>query len=393
MTITQEQNVPALRFPEFSGEWEKSSFGKLFNISAGGDIEKQNVSNYLTDKFCYPIYANAKKNKGFYGYSNIYKVDQDVITVAGRGVNLGIAHARKEKFVPIVRLLVLRPKTDASVEFFEQVINQMNIFIESTGVPQLTAPQLSNYKLFFTALPEQQKIASFLTSVDTKIEQLGKKKALLEQYKKGMMQKLFSQTLRFQDEQGNDFPDWKEKKLGDIGKFKSGVGFSNAEQGGQSGIPFFKVSDMNLIGNERVMTQSNNHVSDEQIQRLKYKPIIKPAIIFAKVGAAIFLERKRLAKNFLIDNNMMAFVPAINQPFMKHVLDMTRLSKFAQTGALPSYNGSDLATIKISIPKESEEQQKIANFLSALDQKIDLIATELKQAQSFKKGLLQQMFV
>ena len=244
-----------------------------------------------------------------------------------------------------------------------------------------------------SCVQEQQKIASFLSSIDTRIEQLEKKKSLLEQYKIGLMQKLFSQEIRFKEKGGNNYPDWNKKNLGSIGKFKSGIGFPHSEQGGTEGIPFYKVSDMNLQSNENEMAISNNYVSEDQVEKLKYKPIKGAAIIFAKVGAAIFLERKRIAQNFMIDNNMMAYVPTKNLLFMKHVLDNMRLSKYVQTGALPSYNQRDLENIRVAIPASQEEQQKIAEFLSLIDKKIELVSEQIDKTREFKKGLLQQMFV
>jgi type I restriction enzyme S subunit len=214
----------------------------------------------------------------------------------------------------------------------------------------------------------------------------------LKQYKKGVMQKLFSQELRFKADDGSEFSDWEEKTLGDIGDFKSGTGFPESEQGGDLGVPFFKVSDMNLAGNTFYMKSANHYVTDEQISKLKFKVIKEASIIFAKVGAAIFLERKRIAMTFLIDNNMMAFTPKANLLFMKYVFDTIKLSKFAQVGALPSYNASDLKIIRVKVPS-LEEQTKIANFLAFIDTKIDLTTTQLEATKQFKKALLQQMFV
>ncbi len=120
--------VPSLRFEEFNGEWGKRRLVDLFKISAGGDIDKAHVSYFKNEKFKYPIYANAEKRKGFYAYSDIYKVEEGTITVAGRGVNIGIAHARDHKYYPIVRLLVLiPPKKDIDIQFFECQINQINL--------------------------------------------------------------------------------------------------------------------------------------------------------------------------------------------------------------------------------------------------------------------------
>lgn len=195
-------------------------------------------------------------------------------------------------------------------------------------------------------------------------------------------------TLRF-----SSFHDtWTEKRLGSIGKFTSGQGFSEKEQGGKTGVPFFKVSDMNLLGNEKTMNKSNNYVSNAQINDLKYKPIKQKSIIFAKVGAAIFLERKRLAENFLIDNNMMAFTPFENIEFTRILFENIKLSKNAQIGALPSYNASDLSIIKIRIPRSSGEQQKIADFLTAVDDKITVIEKRVELLQKYKKGVMQQIF-
>jgi len=193
--------------------------------------------------------------------------------------------------------------------------------------------------------------------------------------------------LRFPEFNG----DWEEKKLDDVGSFKSGTGFTEAEQGGKSGVPFFKVSDMNLEGNQKVMVSANNYVNDEQIARLNYKPINKKSVIFAKVGAAVFLERKRIADSFLIDNNMMAFTPTEDIDFIRQWFDTVRLSKYAQVGALPSYNASDLKTIKINLPS-LPEQTKIANFLAAVDTKIEQLSKKQALLGEYKKGLMQQIF-
>jgi len=193
--------------------------------------------------------------------------------------------------------------------------------------------------------------------------------------------------LRFPEFNG----DLEEKKLDDVGSFKSGTGFTEAEQGGKSGVPFFKVSDMNLEGNQKVMVSANNYVNDEQIARLNYKPINKKSVIFAKVGAAVFLERKRIADSFLIDNNMMAFTPTEDIDFIRQWFDTVRLSKYAQVGALPSYNASDLKTIKINLPS-LPEQTKIANFLAAVDTKIEQLSKKQALLGEYKKGLMQQIF-
>lgn len=188
---------------------------------------------------------------------------------------------------------------------------------------------------------------------------------------------------------------WEERKLGELGKTQSGIGFPDAEQGGSEGIPFFKVSDMNNIGNEYEMRNANHYVSNEQIERKKWKPIEDvPAIIFAKVGAAIMLNRKRLVTSpFLIDNNTMAYL--FNNTwdiyFGKILFETINLPRYSQVGALPSYNSSDIENISVKVPVK-DEQQKIGNFFKQLDDTIVLHQRKLDLLKETKKGFLQKMF-
>lgn len=189
--------------------------------------------------------------------------------------------------------------------------------------------------------------------------------------------------------------EWEEYKLGKIGKTTSGIGFPEIEQGGLEGTPFYKISDMNNKENKTEMVKANNYVSEDQIKRRKWKPIEKvPAIIFAKVGAAIMLNRKRLVTNtFLIDNNTMAysFNKVWNTQFGKALFETINLIKYAQIGALPSYNNSDVENIQVNIPK-IKEQQKIGQFFKKLDELIDLNQNKLDKLKELKKGYLQKIF-
>ena len=136
--------------------------------------------------------ANTLEKKGLYGYSNIYKISGESITVTARG-NIGIANYRKENYFPIVRLLVIKMnEIKYSLKYFTYFINTIKIIKEVTGVPQLTAPQLREYKVFFpTSLEEQQKIADFLSSIDSKIESIEKELEGLKEFKKGLLQQMF----------------------------------------------------------------------------------------------------------------------------------------------------------------------------------------------------------
>ena len=169
---------------------------------------------------------------------------------------------------------------------------------------------------------------------------------------------------------------WEQRKLGDIGKARSGVGFPDADQGGLTGVPFFKVSDMNSDGNENEMTVANNYVTAEQIADHRWSPITElPAIFFAKVGAAVMLNRKRLCRfPFLLDNNTMAY--SLSQTkwdadFAKALFGTVDLTSLVQVGALPSYNAGDVESMEIYLPSLLEQEQ-IGAYFKRLDHLITL---------------------
>ena len=188
---------------------------------------------------------------------------------------------------------------------------------------------------------------------------------------------------------------WNNYKLGQLGNFKSGIGFPDSQQGGTEGIPFFKVSDMNNIGNETEMRNANNYVTHEQIMKNSWKVNTEtPAIIFAKVGAALMLNRKRLVtRPFLIDNNTMSysFDESWDKDFGLTLFQTINLPKYAQIGALPSYNASDIAMIKVNIPNV-QEQSAIGSLFLALDDLLASYKDNLANYQSLKATMLSKMF-
>ena len=371
---TEKQLVPELRFKEFEGDWNTKKLSDIYKINAGGDIDVNHVSQIKTEKYQYPIYANARKGKGFYAYSDIYKVEPNTVTIAGRGAHLGIAHARDHRFYPIVRLLVLKPLNEEDIHFSECAINRINLFIESTGVPQLTAPQISGYTISLPALPEQQKIASFLSAVDKKIQQLTKKKELLEQYKKGVMQQLFSGQLRFKDENGKDYPDWEDMNLGDCLDYVQPTKFlvSSTEYNDSYETPVLTAGKTFILG----YTNEKENICN------KY-----PLIIFDDFTTATqYVDFPFKAKS----SAMKLLIPKAGV-VIKFMYEAMQNIKF-EIGGHGRHWISIFSQLVMSIPS-IEEQQKIATYLSSIDTKIEAVTNQITQNRTFKKGLLQKMFV
>ncbi|URL06519.1 restriction endonuclease subunit S [Avibacterium sp. 21-595] len=147
--------------PQITHAWEKCKLGDCGKIVAGGDVDK----NKLKPKGKYPVLANALTNNGIIGFYDDYKHTSPAVTITGRG-DIGYAIARETNFTAVVRLLVLKPKRYFDIFFLENSINLKQIYIESTGVPQLTVPQISQYEIPFPPLPEQQKIGTFFRQLD-----------------------------------------------------------------------------------------------------------------------------------------------------------------------------------------------------------------------------------
>ena len=274
---------------------------------------------------------------------------------------------------------VLRPKSVPS-EFLFYVV-QSHHFNRVANIQSGSKMPRSDWGLVSQSIfkipfdyQEQQKIASFLSSVDIKIEQLGKKKALLEQYKKGMIQKLFSQEFQFKDEHGNDFSGWKEKKLGELCKITTGKLDANAMvDGGQ--YRFYTCAreyywiDKFAFDADALLISGNG---------------VNVGYIHYYSGKFNAYQRTYVLDQF--EENIFYIKFYLEQHLQK------RINYEKKVGNTPYIVLNTLADMPLKTPCE-KEQQKIANFLSAIDKKIELVAEQLEQARTFKKGLLQQMFI
>ena len=403
------KEVPLLRFKEFEGIWTREKFKGLVKINQGLQIpiseryteEVDNSYFYITNEF-----LKAKSDKKYYiknpNKSVLCDVDDILMTRTG---NTGMVVTNVKGAFHNNFFKIAYPSTiDKDFLFyFLNLTNTQNTIKRLAGTS--TIPDLNHsdfYRIDFpiTTLPEQQKIASFLSAVDEKLQQLTKKKDLLEKYKKGVMQKIFSQELRFKDDNGNNYPDWEEKKLGEVDIYISdgnyGELYPKASEMKQSGIPFVRANniknlrlvwnDMRYIDAELHSVLTSGHLKTDDILVTTRGDIGMVAIVSedfngANINAQICLLRvgQELNAYFLLQ-----FLGSVNGK---------KQFKQLQTGsALKQLPKGNLRKIKLKKPF-LEEQQKIANFLSSLDSKIDSVSIQIKNTKAFKKGLLQQMFV
>jgi type I restriction enzyme S subunit len=244
-------------------------------------------------------------------------------------------------------------------------------------------------------IQEQTKIASFLTAVDDKLQTLKQKKTLLEQYKKGVMQKIFSQELRFKDDKGNEYPDWEEKKLGEIFYSEKGKGISKNKIVLNGNFECILYGELYTKYNEVIYSVVS---TTNEVDGIKSK-IGDLLIPSSTTTSGIDLANvTALNKDDVLlggDITVLRSNTEINNVFYAYYLSNHKkeeIASYAQGSTIVHLYYSHIKDMEIHTLSFSE-QTKIANFLSAIDDKINHCKVQVEKMEVWKKGLLQQMFV
>lgn len=387
------KNIPSLRFPEFEGDWEANKLGEVFSIFNGYafssasssdkgvlwvKIADVGIQEMKYQNLSYLPFSFKDKNKKF-----ILKKGDFVVALTrpilngklkiaqindffdGALLNQRVGKIMSNNYHPFIFSLLQR----------EDLIKSIENNIAGSDPPNLSPNEINSIDLSIPSFKEQTKIASFLTVVDDKLQALKQKKTLLEQYKKGVMQKIFSQELRFKDDNGNDYPDWEDKKLGDCLDYIQPTKYlvSSTEYDNTYSTPVLTAGKTFILG----YTNETNGIFENNL----------PVIIFDDFTTATqFVDfpfkAKSSAMKILIANE------GINIKFIYEAMEVMNY----EVGGHERHWISKFAPLDISIPNH-EEQTKIANFLSAIDDKINHCQSQIEKMEVWKKGLLQQMFV
>ena len=405
--------APKLRFKEFDGDWTKVSLDKVSKVFDGthqtpnyveSGIKFVSVENihapYDSDKF---ITVEAFK-KDFKNQPQQNDILMTRITAGEIGATAIVDD--REPLAYYVSLALIRPKAVVTTPFLNQYIgtpffkNELHKRIIHVAFPKKI--NLGDINECLVSLPdkqeEQTKIASFLSAVDEKISQLTQKHELLSQYKQGMMQKLFSQQIRFKADDGSEFGEWEEKLIKDIADVKGGKripkGYPLVNE--NTGHPYITVSDMNR--SYSIDSTNIRYVPLEVVDTIKRYTITDKDIFISVAGTLGIIGKIPTEFNGanLTENADKLTNLKCHQDFLIYLLDSGYLSELiestATTSAQPKLALYAIEQLEVQIPCP-EEQTKIANFLSAIDQKIEVVAQQIEQAKQWKKGLLQQMFV
>lgn len=383
--------VPRLRFNEFKTEWSSSPLGEKTKSIASGRDKPQENGEFL-------VYGST----GVIGRNQNYSHEGDFILVARVGANAGTINRIVGKFAVTDNTLVIELKHDLLVPFCEAYLRRigLNKLIFGSGQPLITGGQLKSLLIKYPALPEQTRISSFITAVDERIQHLTRKKELLEQYKKGVMQQIFSQKIRFKDDNGKPYPEWLKRRLSDFSDLIHGDGdWILSENIGMN--EKYSIIQLGNIGYGAFIEKQMKTLSEENFIKIKGTPIKKGDLLLNRMvdDNKINVCTLRYSGDFVtsVDVCWIRFGTGLVNVFLMYLL----LSKQSQKAMLGLSSGSGRVRISKTNLFERfyfrlpcvQEQQKIASLIASIDAKIEGTNLHIDQIQTFKRGLLQQMFV
>ena len=391
--------VPKLRFKEFLGDWSKSTLGNISEIFDGTHqtpkyvdsgvkfVSVENINDlYSTDKYITKDAFDAD-------FKNKPRANDILMTRITAGEIGATAIVKNDEPLGYyVSLALIRPNNYCLSGYLNQYIstnifkNELHKRIIHTAFPKkINLGDINDCEVSYPSKDEQTKIANFLTAVDEKISQLNEQHQLMIQYKKGVMQKIFSQEIRFKYDNGEEFGEWEERILEDVSIIIMGSS-PKSENYNELGIGLPLLQGNADIKNRKscprnFTTEITKECDVGDILMSVRAPVgyVAKAMHDACIGRGIAAIRVK-------ENN--------NQEFLyQYLIYMEDIwGKFSQGSTFDSVNSEQIKKLSLFIPC-LQEQTKIADFLTKLDDKIEKIALQLEQVKMWKKGLLQQMFV
>lgn len=369
-------NVPRLRFPKFTDDWEQRKAKELCNIGTG----KSNTQDQVKDGI-YPFYIRS----GIPVKSNKYLYDCEAVITIGDG-NIGrVFHYVNGKFDLHQRCYKMTDFQDIwgkyfyyffSTRFYDRTIKMT----AKATVDSVRLEMISEMDIWKPIqIDEQKKIAAFFTNLDNLITLHQRKCKKLEEYKKAMLQKIFSQEVRFKREDGTEYPEWKKKTISELFEISAGGDIDKANSTKEYSKDYPYAVYANALTNKGLYGYANYYKVERDCFTVTGR---------GDVGYAVARHEK-----FVPIVRLLVCIPKHNEnvDFFAEIVNYTNI--LIESTGVPQLTSIQLGKIKVNYPTDIEEQQKIADFLSAYDEAISYAKQELEHWKKLKKGLLQQMFV
>lgn len=411
---TNKAMMPDIRFPEFTDEWSPMKLSAGANVYDGTHQTPKYVDEGIKFVSVENI-ANLKGTKRFISkeaYERDFKIKPTKNDILMTRITAGIIGATSiitdnEPYGYYVSLALIRVKPNLLNYFLAQYIacvlfrRELHKRIIHVAFPKkINLGEIGDCLLSSPSLPEQHKIAGFLGVADARVDLLQRRRDALQDYKKGIIQRLFTQELRFMRDDGTAFPDWDEMPIGKIGKTIGGLTGKSKEDFGEG---FNFVTYKQVFANSKIDISECGKVKispDERQNLLRYGDVLftTSSETQTEVGfASVIVEKpsELYLNSFcfaLRPNSVDEVLPHFAQYLFRCPAYRSLVYPLAQGSTRYNLSKSSFVKLYLALPCP-EEQQKIADFLSALDLKIDAVAAQITAMQDFKKGLLQLMFV
>ncbi|WP_407511281.1 restriction endonuclease subunit S [Acinetobacter baumannii] len=410
--------TPKLRFKEFDRKWDLKSLGDCFSLFSGYAFPSSaSVDNGIRWLKIADVGIQEMTPNNLSFLPNDFKVQFPQFIVSKNDYVIALTRPILNKKLKIAKVgefydgALLNQRVakivseNNNLDFIysllqkSKTVEELENSIAGTDPPNLSLNEVKGIVLGIPKVEEQTKIASFLSAVDEKISQLTQKHELLSQYKQGMMQKLFSQQIRFKADDGSEFGEWGNKALNTLcSRSYQGINtVADKVEYQQSGYPILQAKH---ITSEKLDLVDVRYLSDLDYEKYKekYIPNVND-ILFSNIGTigkVVLVDAENpffIAWNiFLITPKETLITPLYLTSYLRWLTALNYFDNLQTGNATKFINKTDLLATVINLPC-LEEQTKIANFLSAIDQKIEVVAQQIEQAKTWKKGLLQQMFV
>ena len=392
-----ERNVPKLRFKGFNDEWIKYKAENLFeNISDKNHNGELNVLSVTQDKgvmlrseLDIDIKFDTNSLKSY------KKVKDGDFIISLRSFQGGIETSNQVGLIsPAYTVFNFNEKDKFNTKFMGYIFKSENFIRRMSGLiygirdgKAISFKDFSTMNFKIPSLQEQERIANFLTKVDKIIEKQDEKVKNLEKYKKGMMQKIFSQEIRFKDENGEEYPEWEEKKLSDVTIFENGKGHEQ-----------FIIEDGDfVVVNSKFISSAGKVIKKSSVNLC---PLNKNDIVFVMSDVP---NGKALAKCYYIEEDnkytlnqricSLKVLDNANSKYIFYLINRNRYYLAFDNGVgQTNLRKDEVLNCPITIPS-LYEQDKIAKLLTKIDLIIENENNKFKKLKQWKKGLLQQMFV
>ena len=407
---------PKLRFQEFDGAWSNSKIDDIAVVTSGGTPSRSNLTFWdgnipwvTTSLVDFNIIQSAEEfitQKGLDNSSaKLFPKNTILMAMYGQGITRGKVAILGIDATTNQACAAIKLQSNYDTQFIFQ--NLMSRYEEirdlsnDGGQKNLSAGIIKEIEVYYPEKTEQIKIASFLSVVDEKISQFNQKHELLSQYKQGMMQKLFSQQIRFKADDGSEFGEWEKVKLGDLVDLISGFAFKS-DYFAEDGHKLITPKNFTTTGKASFTDINTKWTTEETDEKYICCPNDLLVLLTDLTQSCELLGKPVLLNqdngNVLLNQRIVKVITRqkIQNSFLLYLLltdSYHELIVSTASGTTVKHSSNKvLQSYTFELPC-LEEQTKIANFLSAIDQKIEVVAQQIEQAKTWKKGLLQQMFI